>query len=201
MFAFLKGFIFEINNTEKTIVIDTGNVGYNVLIPTPSDFSEEEEVFLYTHIVFAETDQRIFGFKHKIELKIFKQLIQVSGVGPKTALEVIATFPEKSFVDIMLEPHDIAIKKIMKVKGIGKKSAETLLISVKEKLILLNNTQTLIKSGDKKPESDIPELIIQALVNLGYSKKELIKNSSHWFNSEQSHENNIKNYLHWSKNK
>lgn len=200
MFAFIKGNVFEVNHNDKTIIIDTGNIGYNILTPTPNSFSEKEEIFLHTHTVFSETDQRIFGFKEKIELKIFKQLIQVSGVGPKTALEVIATFPEKSFVDVMLEPHSDAVKKIMKVKGIGKKSAETLLISVKEKLILLNSDAPQ-KKNNKENENNLPELIVQALVNLGYSQKEVIKSSDHWFDSDESHENNIKNYLHWSKNK
>lgn len=200
MFAFIKGTVFSVENNEKMIVVDIGNIGYNVLTPTPNDFTENDEVFLHSHVVFSENDQRIFGFKHKIELKIFKQLIQVSGIGPKTALEVVATFPENTFVDIMLEPHDEAVKKIMKVKGIGKKSAETLLISVKEKLILLSSNSSPKKTDKEKQSDEVPDLIIQALLNLGYNPKEAIKNSKSWFISNDTHEDNIKNFLRWKSN-
>ena len=198
MLGFIKGFVFEIEKNEKILTIDTGNIGYNVLVPTPSDFNQNDDVFLYSHVVFSEIDQRIFGFKHKIELNIFKQLILISGIGPKTALEVISKFPESSFINVMLEDHETAVKEITTVKGIGKKSAETLLISVREKLILLDTNKKLNKKIEtKKENNEIPDLILQVIGNLGYNQKDVSKTFQEWFNKEESHEINIKNFLKW----
>jgi Holliday junction DNA helicase RuvA len=197
MFAFIKGIVFDVELNEKIVIIDTGSIGYKIFTPNIKEFTTDELEILHTHVIYSENDQRVFGFKHKIELNIFKHLIQVNGIGPKTALEIISTYQKQTFIDLMLENDDVAIKNILKVKGVGKKSAQTLLISVREKLILLNNgKETKNKKIDDEMD-DLPNLIAQALGNLGFMKKDLIKTKSDWFDKAASHEVNIKNFLQW----
>lgn len=165
MIAYLSGEIIRKN--EKSIIINTGNIGYLVhvnknIISTIDD--KNAELFIYSHI--REDAFDLYGFSNFEELEFFKQLISVNGIGPKAGLEILNTDIENIKSAIINE--DIAF--ITKTPGIGKKTAERLILELKNKI----TTSTLIRTHNNI-ESNINDDIIEALTNMGFTRQAITK--------------------------
>jgi Holliday junction DNA helicase RuvA len=147
------------------VLVDCNGVGYEVHVPMSTFYNLPElgaRVSLLTHFVVREDAQILYGFEHASEREAFRQLIKSTGVGPRTALSVLSGM---SVVELAQAVTMQEAGRLIKVPGIGKKTAERLLLELKGKLgpdIGLSASVVNDAQGD----------ILQALVALGYSDKE-----------------------------
>lgn len=169
MIAFLKGIVQE--RTPVSLVLDVNGVGYEVLMSTnclakiPPE-GEEASVFTYLHV--REDLMQLFGFCAKAEKELFEQLVSVSGIGPKVALTILSAFSVAMFKKAVLT-NDVDL--ITAIPGIGKKSAQRLILELKEKLSLPE--LEFAKSPDMSSSSEsIYSEAREALMTLGYSASE-----------------------------
>jgi Holliday junction DNA helicase RuvA len=148
------------------LLVDCNGVGYEVDVPMSTFYNLPgvgEKVSLLTHFVVREDAQILYGFGSPGERDAFRQLIKISGVGPRTALSVLSGM---SVADIAQAVTAQDAARLVKVPGIGKKTAERLLLELKGKL------GADIGAGSSGATSDAQTDILQALVALGYSDKE-----------------------------
>jgi len=163
MIGKLTGVLSDKNPPE--VVIDCHGVGYEVNVPMSTFYNLPglgEKVSLLTHFVVREDAQILYGFSNAVERDAFRQLIKISGVGPRTALGVLSGM---SVSDLAHAVTTQEAGRLVKVPGIGKKTAERLLLELKGKLggdIGLFTAHAGDSHGD----------IQQALLALGYSDKE-----------------------------
>ena len=147
------------------LLIDVNGVGYEVDVPMSSFYNLPalgERVTLLTHFIVREDAQILFGFLTHDEREAFRQLIKISGVGPRTAFSVLSGM---SVDDLSRAVSAQEAGRILKVPGIGKKTAERLLLELKGKLGDALVTPATVAS-------DAQADILQALVALGYSDRE-----------------------------
>lgn len=148
------------------IEIDVSGVGYEVQISdVRSQMSVGEEIKLYIYTSMNDSSISLFGFKTVEELDLFKMMITVSGVGPKTAMGIVG---EKSSLEIIKAIGDANVDFFKKIKGIGLKTAQRIIVDLKSKIGGLGE---LDLSG-KVDESDDLTLSLQ---QLGFEKKEIDK--------------------------
>jgi len=164
MIGRLSGLLAE--KTPPQVLIDVGGVGYEVDVPMSTFFNLPalgERVTLLTHFVVREDAQVLFGFLTAAERATFRLLVKISGVGPRTALSIL------SGLNVAELAHAVSVQdsgRLVKVPGIGKKTAERLLLELKGKL---GPDLSLPPSA---PVSEAGTDIVQALVALGYSDRE-----------------------------
>ena len=165
MIAYLNG-VVQLQD-KNSIVVNVNGVGYLVKVSTfvLGELELGEEARLFVHTQVSESDISLYGFLEKEELKFFKQLISVSGVGPKTALGILSSPVEVIKQAIVSEDADA----LAKFPGLGKKTAERIIVELKEK-IDFNGDLKIISSG--KMEDDEA---LSALLSLGYSKYEALQ--------------------------
>jgi Holliday junction DNA helicase RuvA len=146
------------------VMVDVGGVGYEVDVPMSTFYSlpaTGEAVTLHTHLVVREDAHVLYGFATVEERTAFRQLIKISGVGARTALSVLSGLSVSELGDAVAT-QDAA--RLTKVPGIGKKTAERLLLELKGKI-----TETAAK-----PAAGGAGDVVNALVGLGYSEKEAL---------------------------
>jgi len=163
MIGRLTGLLAEKNPPE--ILLDCNGVGYEVLVPMSTFYNLPglgEKISLLTHFIVREDAQILYGFGNAAERAAFRQLIKISGVGPRTALSVLSGM---SVQDLSQAVTMQEAGRILKVPGIGKKTAERLLLELKGKL---GADIGLPLSVADDAQSDI----LQALVALGYSDRD-----------------------------
>jgi Holliday junction DNA helicase RuvA len=165
MIGKLTGTLLEKNPPQ--ILLDCHGVGYEVDVPMSTFYNlpgTGEKVALLTHFVVREDAQILYGFATAPEREAFRQLIKISGVGPRTALSVLSGM---SVGDLAQAISAQDSGRIIKVPGIGKKTAERLLLELKGKL-----GADLNLTGGGPAQSDVQSDIQQALMALGYSDKD-----------------------------
>ena len=172
MIALIKGEVFEIG--EDNIIILAGGVGYRVY--TPLNIYDQlpkigDEIILYTHYHLREDAALLYGFENKKELALFELLININGVGTKTALIMMNTLS----YDMLLQSMQTgSINNLTKVPGIGKKTAERILLEMKDKIGKLEPSEILkepadIAESNKNFDFNDKSTAVTALVQLGYS--------------------------------
>ncbi|MGI5891732.1 MAG: Holliday junction branch migration protein RuvA [Bacillota bacterium] len=167
MIAFLRGKIFDIE--EDSLVIEKSGIGITVLAPLAQfghQLSVGDEIFLHTHLHIREESWLLFGFSQKEQLEIFRYLIAVSGIGPKTALVILNTLSATSIISNINKADPTVFYS---VPGIGKKTAQRLVLELKDKFAKWD-----ITADDDIAE--MPQLVSQessdllaALSQLGYN--------------------------------
>ena len=165
MITFLKGKLVEKNPT--FIVLDVGGVGYSVQISLNAfaKISDQEDCFIYTYFHVKEDAQILYGFNTQEERSIFKLLISVSGVGPNTAQVILSSLnPERLQRSILTND----IESIKSVKGIGLKSAQRIILDLKDKIskISLQDSSSIINNT-------IKDEALSALKMLGFARKNI----------------------------
>lgn len=174
MITYVKGELTEINDT--SIVVECYGVGYEIMVPA-SILSElpaiGDMVKVYTFQYVREDILDLYGFLTKDDLSIFKLLITVNGIGPKGALSILSVIRPD---DLRLAVLSDDVKAIQRAPGIGGKTAQKLIIELKDKLSLedvINHNDNVVTaipaSGSTRDEA------IEALVSLGYSSSEAIR--------------------------
>lgn len=147
-------------------MVDCAGVGYVVDVPMSTFFQlpdVRQPVTLLTHLVVREDAHVLFGFATAEERNAFRQLIRISGVGPRTALSILSGLSVSDLVQAVARQE---VARLVKVPGIGKKTAERLLLELKGKMA------DAIHDGPSPPTTAVHDDIAQALVALGYSEKE-----------------------------
>ena len=165
MIGKLTGTLLEKNPPE--VVVDCAGVGYEVQVPMGTFYNLPavgERVALLTHFVVREDAQILYGFGTAAERAAFRQLVKISGVGPRTALSVLSGM---SVADLAQAVTAQETGRIVKVPGIGKKTAERLLLELKGKL-----GADLPLPGAASAVGEAASDIQQALIALGYNEKD-----------------------------
>ena len=155
-----------IANTPPRIIVDCHGVGYEIDVPMSTLYqmpSLGQTVTLLTHFVVREDAQQLFGFSTEQERESFRALIKISGVGARTALSLLSGMSVQELAQAVTLQESA---RLTKVPGIGKKTAERLLLELKGKL------GADIGFGHQHAEPDTQVEILQALTALGYSDKE-----------------------------
>jgi Holliday junction DNA helicase RuvA len=131
MYEFIKGKLVERNPAYA--VIESNGIGYfiNISVQTYTHLKEEEACMLYTHLVVKEDDMAIFGFADKGERELFRHLISVSGVGVNTARVILSSLSSVEIIQAIVTGNAPLLQKI---KGIGSKTAQRIIIDLKDKL-------------------------------------------------------------------
>ena len=163
MIGKLTGVLGDKNPPE--VLVECGGVGYEVFVPMSTYYNlpaRGEKVSLLTHFVVREDAQILYGFATPAERESFRQLIKISGVGPRTALAVLSGMTVADLAQAVTAQESA---RLVKVPGIGKKTAERLLLELKGKL----GADIGVPSGGASGNQGD---ILQALVALGYSDKE-----------------------------
>ena len=174
MIAFIRGVLAE--KTEDTIIIESQNIGYEIHVP----FSVMDQlppvgtdVKIHTYLYVKEDILSLYGFLSRDDLKIFKLLITVNGIGPKGALGILSVLSPDSLRFAVLAGDE---KAIAKAPGIGKKTAQKLIIELKDKLnfedVFENKseyTDTPVNTSNHRDEA------VMALTALGYNQTEALR--------------------------
>ena len=178
MFAYIKGSL-EMNSSGY-IVIDINGLGYKIFMSQNNIDSIGELhniIKVFTYVKVREDDISIFGFKTQEELKMFELLISVSGVGAKSALVMLSCIEPSDFA-IAVISNDV--KVLTKVPGIGNKSAQRIILELKDKLKEEQLEEKLKDSSKRlKDNSENINEAISGLMVLGYSKKDIEKAFEH----------------------
>ena len=208
MIGRLRGTLVEKLSPE--ILIECAGVGYEVTMPMTSIYvlpELEQQAVIYTHFVVREDAQLLYGFANKVERKLFRLLIKVNGVGPKLALAILSNMSADQFVSCVR--HD-DIGAIVKIPGVGKKTAERLLIEMRDRLkdwqaqqpaqiITSDGTIPEQLSADLNQEStfinDNKGDAINALTSLGYKQVQADKAVKGVYTRGMSSENIIRDAL------
>ncbi|MGM3172656.1 Holliday junction branch migration protein RuvA [Dickeya lacustris] len=178
MIGRLRGSVLE--KQPPLVLIEAGGVGYEVHMPMTCFYELPElgqETVVFTHFVVREDAQLLFGFNNKQERSLFRELIKVNGVGPKLALAILSGMSAQQFVSAV-ERQEIGA--LVKLPGVGKKTAERLVVEMKDRFKGLNGdlfNATSDISLPAVPGSSAPEIDPQAeaeaaLVALGYKPQE-----------------------------
>lgn len=165
MIGYINGLI--IDKEDKSLLVLAQNIGYNVFATTEliSTVSVDQKIQLFIHTAVREDDISLYGFSKKEELKFYKQLISVSGIGPKMALDILSTPMHLTQQAILSE--DSAL--LTNIKGLGKKTAERLILELKNKIT------PVAQNTGKTMSATYNEEAVMALTGLGYEKFEVIK--------------------------
>lgn len=176
MIGYLKGEVAAIY--EDRIVLEVNNIGYNISMP----FSDidllggmGEEIKVYTYLNVREDAMQLFGFLKKDDLDFFKLLISVNGIGPKAGLSILSTMTTDDLRFAILSEDS---KRIGKAPGVGPKTAQRVIIELKDKVSLeeafeekLSNTKASQEDAISSPKEEAA----LALIALGYSSSESYK--------------------------
>ena len=177
MIGRLRGNILE--KQPPLVLLEANGVGYEVHMPMTGFYELPElgqEAIVFTHFVVREDAQLLYGFNDKQERALFRELIKVNGVGPKLALAILSGMSAQQFVSAVEREE---ITALVKLPGVGKKTAERLVVEMKDRFKGLNGDLfnssseiSLPSVADKAPDVDAEAEAVSALVALGYKPQE-----------------------------
>ena len=165
MITHIKGKLIEKNPTY--VVVECNGIGYwlNISLNTSAQISDNESVFLYTHLLVKEDSHTLFGFKTKTEREIFRMLISVSGVGPSIARTMLSSMTTDE-IQQAIGSGNVSI--IQSVKGIGAKTAQRVIIDLKDKIL----KSYAIDEDSFDQNNTTKEEALSALEVLGFTNKQ-----------------------------
>lgn len=176
VYEFIKGSVEYIS--PEYIVIENNGIGYQIYTPNPFLFSKNREIItVYTYQHVREDSIALYGFKLREERALFIKLINVSGIGPKGALAILASGQPEHVIEAIESENE---KYLLKFPGVGKKTARQMILDLKGKLtdIMPNLTPDLFSNFDSEETSVSTHSLqeaLEALKALGYSEKEINK--------------------------
>ena len=171
MIAYLSGKLSE--KEANSVIIDVGGVGYDVMIPLSTfydlgEIGEEVSLRIYTHV--REDAFQLFGFKTVRERELFLLLISVSGIGPKSAITALSGMSADEIIGAIRQNN---LARLNSIPGVGKKTAERLVIELRDKIAKLSAVASEEMKAEGIPQmsgDDVYDDAISALVNLGYQR-------------------------------
>ncbi|HIJ87730.1 MAG TPA: Holliday junction branch migration protein RuvA [Desulfuromonadales bacterium] len=168
MIALLTGLIAH--KTPDHIILDVHGVGYRVHIPFSTYYELPEEggaASLHIHTSVREDAILLYGFRTRLEKSFFQLLISVSGVGPKLARDILSNIQPGPLAQALTQGD---LNKLSTIPGIGKKTAERLVLELKDKVGKLDISSLPAVDARQIPAGDVAEDVISALLNLGYKE-------------------------------
>jgi len=174
LYAYIKGTLTVLNPTH--VVVEASGVGYEIQTPNSYRFQKQmdQEVVIHTSLIVREDAQLLYGFINQEEKDMFLSLIKVTGIGPKSALAILASSSPND-VKIAIENENDAY--LTQFPGIGKKTARQIVLDLKGKVQIneVDSSQLLNMGIDSNGATAIVKEAMLALEALGYSKRELTK--------------------------
>ena len=179
MIAYLKGEVVEIE--EEKLILECGDIGYNISMPASAldgTLRPGQEVKIHTHLHVREDAMQLYGFLTRDDLKMFRMLLGVSGIGPKAALGILSGLSADELRFAVLSDD---IKTISRAPGVGKKTAQKMILELKDKLDLLEAFDTKTMHVQEASQAETGDLVdakkeaVQALTALGYSGSEALR--------------------------
>ena len=178
MIGYIKGVIEEIE--ENSILLDRGGLGFRIYMPAvllDRDVHAGDEVKIYTHLQVKEDDMQLYGFFSRDDLEVFRLLLNVSGIGPKGAMNILSVISADDLRFAVLSDDAAAIAK---APGIGKKTAQKLILELKDRFRLEDAFEMKLAHGRENPAAGTADNgasaeAIQALTALGYSATEAMQ--------------------------
>lgn len=171
MYAYIKGELADIE--EDSLVIDAGGIGYRIYV-AGSAFGQAhlgEELKLYTYLQVRDDAMQLFGFQSKEELRIFKLLISVSGIGPKAGLSILSALSAEELKYAILGGD---AKAIARAQGVGAKTAQRVIIELKDKFSLEDTfEESFAAAGSTAGNGTVKEEVMLAMTALGYNAAEV----------------------------
>ena len=170
MIEYIKGQIVELTPTE--LILDNAGIGYNILISlqTYEAFQGKAQAVAYIHHYIREDEEQYYGFATKDERELFRLLIGVSGIGVASARMMLSTLTSEEIRQAILAED---INRIKSVKGIGLKSAQRLVLELKDKIVKGGGSDTTVLF--KADNNALVDEATTALVMLGFSKANIAK--------------------------
>lgn len=170
MIAYLNGILNS--KEEQACIIDIQGVGYRVEISTQTaevlpETGSRIKLLIFHH--FTDSDQRLFGFTKQKEKNLFERLITVKGIGPKLALTILSGMPAAQLMEAIVTQDT---KSLSTISGIGKKTAERMVLELKDKLF--DESQPSVVSGTTESRSRRDEAV-SALEALGFARKDAVQ--------------------------
>jgi len=167
MIAFLRGQVLD--KQPNRLIIDVQGVGYELHVPLSTYYNvgepgTEVELRVYTHV--REEALQLYGFLTTLEQKVFEHLIGVNGIGPKLALAVLSGMENAEFIVSCVQRGDVA--QLTRIPGVGKKTAERIVLELKDRLAKLISASDLTISS--AAETQLRDDLVSALLNLGYHR-------------------------------
>ncbi|MFB9860665.1 Holliday junction branch migration protein RuvA [Salinicoccus siamensis] len=191
MYQYIKGTLKEV--APQNITVETGGIGYLIMVPNPFRFEnrDEEEVTVHTELIVRDDSHTLYGFVTMDEKVLFQSLLQVTGIGPKSALAILAASSPEEIIDAV-EAEDE--KYMQKFPGVGKKTASQIILDLKGKL---GHVSVALPAPDKGGSNHHIQEAMLALEALGYSKRELRKieknlNQEHFESVDQAVKRGLK---------
>jgi len=162
MISMLKGEVVQVSGADVTVMV--GGVGYLVHVPSgmEAELRPGEIVVLHTHLIAREDAMNLYGFTSPQQKEIFSLLLSVSGVGPKTAMNILSGVEPGRFLDEVVSEN---IGYLSSLPGIGKKSAQRIVLELKERIAKRFST-----TRGAKRSTNISEDAVSALMALGYAE-------------------------------
>ena len=168
MISFIKGYVAE--TTENSVILETDSIGYEIFM-TGTAIEEtsrmQDKIKIYTYFHVREDTMQLYGFLSRDDLEMFRLLLNVNGIGPKAAMGVLAAITADELRFAVLSDD---VKTISRAPGIGKKTAQRLVLELKDKVeeTELTGTSVSPRVAQQGPEAEA----IAALVSLGYGASE-----------------------------
>ena len=178
MIAFVRG--TAVDMTENSVIVEAGGIGYEIYM-TGTDLSQihmGEEVKIHTYFNVREDAMQLYGFRSKDDLQMFKLLLGVNGVGPKAAVGVLAGITADELRFAILSDD---VKTLSKAPGIGKKTAQKLILELRDKMKLEDAFELKLAHEQEKAVAGLGEIsdgrqeAVEALVALGYSSTDALR--------------------------
>ena len=169
MIEYIKGDITEL--TPALMILECGGIGYalNISLNTFTAFNGKPSGKLYVYEVIREDAHLLYGFAEKIERELFLLLTSVSGVGPNTARIILSSFPPSELIQVIGQKNETALTA---VKGIGQKTAQRILVDLKNKVGTLEGANAALSGTNQTvlANETVVEETVAALVMLGFQK-------------------------------
>ncbi len=160
MYGYICGKVVKI--TPKYIICENNGIGYEIIVPNPFNYKLDTDYKIYTYQHVREDLIELYGFMEFEEKELFLKLISVSGIGPKSALSILATGTVNEIIKAIESRNDLYLRKF---PGIGTKASQQIILDLAGKLTFTSTGSTNSKLDD----------VEDALIALGYSKKEISK--------------------------
>ena len=186
MIGRLKGNVVDI--LDNVVMLDVNGIGYEIEVTSTTLTNlqvSDTETIIFTHFVVREDAHLLYGFANQEERDLFRNLIKVNGIGPKLGLTILSSIGPERFITYVSERDVTAITSI---PGVGKKTAERLVLDLKDKLV--NGFQTVVPMSPAGNESFQEAKL--ALVSLGYKPTEASKVLEQIYNEDQAVEELIR---------
>lgn len=187
MISYIKGIVADIEG--NAVIIDSGGIGYRIFT-TPQVLLDElrigEDVAIYTHLQVKEDDMQLYGFTSRDDLRIFKLLISVNGIGPKAGLGILSGLSADEIKFAVLSDDAVTIAK---APGVGKKTAQKVILELKDKLDLQEAFEQKLanqSANSSNAANEMQKEAVEALSALGYSATEALRAVKQADNGEQA---------------